>query len=103
MNKSMPMTLERAHALKIKMKDNPDLFAVNNLRVFQNHGAWRVDANVKSTGKIIRVHCENEYDEWLEYGYLPCLRCGGTGTGDGGGLLESESECGKCNGTGERS
>jgi hypothetical protein len=105
MSKSIPMSLERAVALKAKMKANPDLVAVNNLRVHGNHGAWQVAANYTHNDmpKVLRVHCEAEYEQWLSEGFLPCLRCDGSGMGDGGGLLASESECGRCGGTGERS
>lgn len=66
MSKSIPMSLERAHALKLEMKKDPRLFAVNNLRIFGNSGAWRVDANMVGTGEAVRICCESEWESWLE-------------------------------------
>lgn len=64
MSKSIPMSLERACELKAAMKKHPDLIAVNNRRVFGNHGAWQVDANLP-TGEAVRIHCEAEWEAWL--------------------------------------
>jgi hypothetical protein len=59
------MNLNESHKLKILMKENPDLFAVNNLRDHKNPGQWRVDANMRANGEVIRMRSLAEYQDWL--------------------------------------
>lgn len=63
------MNLQEAYDLKMLMKDNPDLFAVNNLRDFSSgeigNRGWRVDAHIKETGQVVRFKSLEEYQDWI--------------------------------------